>query len=116
MFLEFNQCTFGEKCEPFQGCEPLKKIVEKGLLTPEERNYLRSKQCNSINRVAYVCCPSGSSTGAAAPAPPSNLKTLPKAPDCGISLHDRVRNLGSFVNLRHNIKISFYDSNLLTLF
>jgi hypothetical protein len=72
-------------------------LTEKGFLTPQERDNLRRKQCNSINRVAYVCC---STNGGAPPPPPVNLinSKFPKAPECGISLHDKVS---------HNLILNF---------
>lgn len=76
-------------------------------MSPEERDLLRRKQCNSINRVAYVCCSGGGSPVTPEPitgstrgnmgvtSEPSRLRAkLPKAPDCGTSLGDRVSKKG----------------------
>jgi hypothetical protein len=79
-------------------------MTEKGFLTPEERDLLRRKQCNSINRAAYVCCSGESVPEATTPetAPsrgnmgqtyvePARLRSrLPKPPVCGAGLHDKV--------------------------
>lgn len=105
--LEFSQCEFGETCKPFQECDELKRLTQKGFLSPEERDLLRRKQCNSINRVAYVCCSGGGSPVTPEPitgstrgnmgvtSEPSRLRAkLPKAPDCGTSLGDRVSKKG----------------------
>lgn len=63
---------------------------------------LRRKQCNTINRVAYVCCAGGSDGGSIpiTTAQPmttraifnaNNVKSrLPKSPDCGVGLNDKV--------------------------
>lgn len=83
-FSEFARCTGGETCIPFQDCEPLKRLTAAGRLSPEQANLLRSKQCDSRNRVAFVCCGSGSYSNT--PAKPK----LPKAPECGTLLGNRV--------------------------
>lgn len=56
-----------------------------GRLTPEQTAMLRSKQCNSINRVAYVCCE-------------GNIQkaNIPRPPTCGTLFGDRV---SSFIDL-----------------
>lgn len=52
---------------------------------------------NLINRIVYVCCPSGNAGGNFVTQPPqivptpSNVRSkFPKAPTCGISLGDRI--------------------------
>lgn len=54
-------------------------MTEAGRLTPQQTAMLRSKQCNSINRVAYVCCE-------------GNIQkaNIPRPPTCGTLFGDRV--------------------------
>ncbi|KAG5671084.1 hypothetical protein PVAND_001298 [Polypedilum vanderplanki] len=78
---QFSQCVSGEICKPFKDCDELVKLTQKGRLTPQETNYLRSKQCNSINRVAYVCCKNGQG---------SSASKFPKPPICGAAFADRI--------------------------
>jgi len=90
---QFTQCSTGEVCKPFNDCDELKRLAEKGFLTPQERDLLRTKQCNSINRVAYVCCGTRSFTPTRPPQvpQPSNSRSkFPKPPTCGVSQGNRI--------------------------
>jgi hypothetical protein len=101
-FSEFSQCAGGERCKPFKDCDDLRKLTENGRrLSPEEASYLRSKQCNSINRVAYVCC-----KATAAPEPTK----LPLPPICGAAFADRVRLQQQ---QKQNSEFNFNSKNIL---
>lgn len=48
ILLEFAQCSSGQSCKPFQDCQPLKKLTEKGYLEPHERELLKKSQCKKL--------------------------------------------------------------------
>ncbi|XP_070509258.1 melanization protease 1-like [Chironomus tepperi] len=79
---DFAACTNGQTCQPQHDCPDIMRRTSKGYLTPDEKQYLKSKHCNKINRLNYFCC-GGSTTK-------SSEKLLPEPPTCGISLADRI--------------------------
>lgn len=78
-------------CIPFGECDELKRIAAKGTLTPQELNLIRSKQCNYVNRSAYVCCAAQNQNGQTNTSPTGNRGNfLPLPPVCGPAFADRI--------------------------
>lgn len=82
-YSEFAKCSPNESCISHKECEAIQEILKKGpRLSKEDKEYFRKVQCDSQNRLAYVCCANKVNF----------MDKLPKAPKCGIQLTDRVRN------------------------
>ena len=57
-------------------------------MSPEERGFLNSKFCKTINRLDHFCCGTETKFNEDLNNPISSH--LPSAPDCGIYFHDKV--------------------------
>ncbi|KAL7024696.1 hypothetical protein ACKWTF_013172 [Chironomus riparius] len=95
----FVTCSNGQTCTPHYDCPDITAMTSKGHLTPEEKQYLKSKHCNKVKVLNYFCC------GNEAPQPkPTVTEPLPKTtvtqssakqffpepPACGSYQQDRI--------------------------
>lgn len=72
------------RCIYFRECEPLLKIYNKQIITPDESRFVEKSRCGqTADRKPLVCC-------AVAPVSPGKRSTLPKPPHCGADLSDRI--------------------------
>lgn len=71
-----SQCSTADNkrgdCRSILECPPLRAIVHKPRLTPDEMNFLKKSACGFIDTIPKVCCPSATEQ---TPSPPPGPKT-----------------------------------------
>ncbi|EDV42854.1 uncharacterized protein Dana_GF18202 [Drosophila ananassae] len=106
----FGYCTTPDesngRCINLRECGYLFEVVQRGVISPEDREFLKSSQCGYRNGQVLVCCansgtrnqlPLWGNQGQPAPRPVtqpsgsgSGSSLLPKAPYCGDNFENRV--------------------------
>lgn len=114
-FPEYSQCVnprnLKGQCVPIQQCDYLLNVARLSQQNQEARLFLSRSQCGFNGHTPYVCCPQ---TNQATSQQNSNQQQnknviaekltnsfLPKPPECGVDLEDRVfggtqTNIGEF--------------------